>query len=76
VLERSPSRLADKRRLLVSASQLTTLRCCCRRQRKLENLTVITADMVTFEPPLLYDRVVSVEMFEHMKNYQVLREIT
>jgi len=35
------------------------------------NLTVITADMVDFEAPRQFDRVVSVEMFEHMKNYQV-----
>jgi cyclopropane fatty-acyl-phospholipid synthase-like methyltransferase len=28
--------------------------------------------MVDFKPPAHYDRVVSVEMFEHMKNYQEL----
>ena len=36
------------------------------------NLTIITADMNEFEAPSTYDRVVSVEMFEHMRNYQVL----
>jgi cyclopropane-fatty-acyl-phospholipid synthase len=36
------------------------------------NLTIITADMNVFEAPSTYDRVVSVEMFEHMRNYQVL----
>ncbi len=33
---------------------------------------VITADMVTFQAPATYDRVLTVEMMEHMKNYQVL----
>lgn len=40
--------------------------------RGITNLTVITADMVEFQAPGTYDRVVSVEMFEHMKNYQEL----
>lgn len=30
--------------------------------------------MVTFTPPGEYDRIVSIEMFEHMKNYGVLME--
>lgn len=40
-------------------------------QRGLTNLTVITADMNQFEPPerRRFDRVVSVEMFEHMANW-------
>ena len=39
--------------------------------RGLTNLTVITADMNQFEPPKgrRFDRVVSVEMFEHMANW-------
>lgn len=28
--------------------------------------------MVDFQPPSTYDRIVSIEMFEHMKNYQAL----
>ena len=36
------------------------------------NLNIITCDMNTFEAPAKYDRVVSVEMFEHMRNWQVL----
>jgi len=40
--------------------------------RGLTNLTVITADMNAFDPADTFDRVVSVEMFEHMKNYQLL----
>ena len=32
---------------------------------------VITADVVQFNTQQRFDRVVSIEMFEHMKNYQV-----
>jgi cyclopropane-fatty-acyl-phospholipid synthase len=42
------------------------------KRRGLTNLTIITADMNVFEIGRGFDRVVSVEMFEHMKNYQVL----
>jgi cyclopropane-fatty-acyl-phospholipid synthase len=46
------------------------------RVRQLENLEIITADMREFEPPGSFDRVVSIEMFEHMRNYeQLLRTI-
>jgi cyclopropane-fatty-acyl-phospholipid synthase len=38
----------------------------------LSNVNVITADMNQFEAPQTYDRIVSVEMFEHMRNYQTL----
>jgi len=43
-------------------------------RRELYNVRVITADMNSFAPPEpgTYDRVVSVEMFEHMKNYREL----
>ena len=54
-------------------------------RRGLSNVQVITCDMNRFEPPTdfggqeagvgvrgRFDRVVSVEMFEHMKNYEVL----
>lgn len=40
--------------------------------RGLTNLKVLTADMVNFAPPGEYDRIVSVEMFEHMRNYELL----
>lgn len=42
------------------------------KSRGLRNLNILTADMNVFEAPSQYDRVVSVEMFEHMRNYQVL----
>jgi len=41
-------------------------------QRGLKNLTIVTADMNVFDSAETFDRVVSVEMFEHMKNYQIL----
>jgi len=37
--------------------------------RVLKNLTVITADMNDFATDQTFDRVVSVEMFEHMRNW-------
>ena len=42
------------------------------RERKLTNLEVITADVNTFEPDQTFDRVVSVEMFEHVRNHRSL----
>ncbi|MDE2303011.1 MAG: class I SAM-dependent methyltransferase [Sphingomonadales bacterium] len=41
-------------------------------RRGLANATVITADMNDFAPTGRFDRVVSVEMFEHMANWQAL----
>jgi cyclopropane-fatty-acyl-phospholipid synthase len=42
------------------------------RTRGLTNLRVITCDMNDFVADQLYDRVVSVEMFEHMANWRAL----
>jgi cyclopropane-fatty-acyl-phospholipid synthase len=43
------------------------------RRRGLTNLTIITCDINTFDiAPASFDRVVSVEMFEHLKNYELL----
>lgn len=39
---------------------------------QLKNLKVITADMNVFQTDQQFDRVVSVEMFEHMQNYELL----
>lgn len=45
-------------------------------QRGLNNVTVFTGDISTFDlPESLHhkaDRVISIEMFEHMKNYELL----
>ena len=38
----------------------------------IDNLNVITADVNTFDPGSTFDRIVSIEMFEHMRNYQQL----
>src|SRR3984885_3008044 len=40
--------------------------------RGLTNLTVLTADVRTLELARAFDRVVSIEMFEHMRNYELL----
>lgn len=56
-----------------SAPQREFLEGECER-RKLGNVEIITADANEFEPDGTFDRVVSVEMFEHMRNYQVLLE--
>ena len=40
--------------------------------RGLKNVNIITADMNVFTIDKKFDRVVSVEMFEHMRNYQKL----
>ena len=42
------------------------------KQRNIPNLAVITADMNNFSIDKTFDRVVSVEMFEHMRNYELL----
>ncbi|MFK7827618.1 MAG: cyclopropane-fatty-acyl-phospholipid synthase family protein [Oligoflexales bacterium] len=42
------------------------------KTRGIANLDVITCDMNEFEPNRSFDRVVSIEMFEHMRNYQKL----
>ncbi len=42
--------------------------------RKINNLQVITADINTFSINKKFDRIVSVEMFEHLRNYQLLFE--
>ena len=42
------------------------------KARGLSNLSVVTADMNAFTPQGRFDRVVSVEMFEHMANWRAL----
>lgn len=41
-------------------------------KRGLRNLRVVTADMNVFDPTEQFDRIVSVEMFEHMLNWRQL----
>ena len=54
-----------------SASQKEYIYKECEK-RGITNLEVITADMNVFQTEKKFDRVVSVEMFEHMKNYDIL----
>jgi len=42
------------------------------RNRSLTNLKIITCDMNVFDPKNTFDRIVSVEMFEHMMNWREL----
>jgi cyclopropane-fatty-acyl-phospholipid synthase len=70
---------------IVSVSNSETQRAFIQGQcqsRNLENITAITADMADFEGDrrfdqmAKFDRVISIEMFEHMKNYtRLLRRI-
>ena len=41
-----------------------------RPRRGIANVEVVTADVTAFEPGRTFDRVVSVEMFEHVRNYE------
>jgi cyclopropane-fatty-acyl-phospholipid synthase len=42
------------------------------RKRGLEGIDVVTADMNDFDTDRRFDRIVSVEMIEHMRNYEIL----
>jgi cyclopropane-fatty-acyl-phospholipid synthase len=54
-----------------SAAQRESILADCRRLG-LANVDAVTADMNRFSPGRTFDRVVSVEMFEHMRNYEEL----
>lgn len=54
-----------------SASQKTHIEKTLER-RGLKNVTLVTADINQFQTDLVFDRVVSIEMFEHVRNYQTL----
>ena len=54
-----------------SASQREFIEARARAQG-LDNVRVVTADMRTFNPGEQFDRIVSVEMFEHLRNYELL----
>jgi cyclopropane-fatty-acyl-phospholipid synthase len=42
------------------------------REMGLANVRIITADINAFVPPGAYDRIVSVEMFEHLRNWPLM----
>jgi len=54
-----------------AVSQREFIQAQC-RNRGIDNLEVVTADMNRFEPRDRYDRIVSIEMFEHMRNWEAL----
>ena len=54
-----------------SATQRTHIEAAAKEQG-LANIQVITADINAFETSSRFDRVVSIEMFEHMNNYREL----
>ncbi len=55
-----------------SNSQREFIMAQAKERRVADNLTVITADMNDFQINKSFDRVVSVEMFEHMRNHREL----
>ncbi|UCE54817.1 MAG: class I SAM-dependent methyltransferase [Desulfobacterales bacterium] len=66
-------RYPESRVVAVSNSRLQAdfIRARC-VERNLKNITVITEDMNSFSIDRQFDRVVSVEMFEHMRNWPLL----
>lgn len=54
-----------------SANQRRFIESACRRNA-ISNVQIVTADMNHFRPDRRFDRVVSVEMFEHMRNWPEL----
>lgn len=54
-----------------SASQRAYIESECQK-RNLKNVRVITADINDFEPQTQFDRIVTVEMLEHVRNYSAL----
>jgi cyclopropane-fatty-acyl-phospholipid synthase len=60
---------------ILAVSNSKTQKAYIERQAEvlgLDHLTVMTADVVDLDLDRVFDRVVSVEMFEHMKNYRAL----
>jgi cyclopropane-fatty-acyl-phospholipid synthase len=68
---RGNSRMRTSSRYPISNSQREYIEAEAIR-RGLANLRVITADMNTFDATEQFDRIVSVEMFEHMMNWREL----
>jgi len=54
-----------------SSTQREYIQAQC-RARGLDNISVITADVADLYTDQRFDRVLSIEMFEHMKNYEQL----
>lgn len=56
------SNSADQRNFIIESA----------RKKGLENIEVITQDMNNFTTAHKFDRIISIEMFEHMRNYRLL----
>ncbi|MEM9160253.1 MAG: cyclopropane-fatty-acyl-phospholipid synthase family protein, partial [Verrucomicrobiota bacterium] len=70
---RAAAKFPNSRFTLVSNSSLQADHIRNRAaKRGLANLEVLTCDMNVFDPGKQFDRIVSVEMLEHMKNYDTL----
>ena len=54
-----------------SAGQRAFIEGRC-KERGIDNLEVVTRDINDFETTRRFDRVVSIEMFEHLRNYDVI----
>jgi len=62
---------------ITAVSNSHSQRCYIESQiasRELHNLKVVTCDMNAFDTAEQFDRIVSVEMFEHMSNWRMLLE--
>jgi cyclopropane-fatty-acyl-phospholipid synthase len=47
------------------------------RERRIASVEVRTADIDTFDPGQTFDRILSIEMFEHLRNYrEILRRVS
>lgn len=44
------------------------------KERGITNVAIVTYNFETFQPPGDYDRIVSVEMFEHLRNWELALE--
>jgi cyclopropane-fatty-acyl-phospholipid synthase len=54
-----------------SATQRAHIEGCC-RERGFDRVRVTTGSVADFAPSAVFDRIVSVEMFEHVRNYDEL----
>jgi len=52
-----------------SQTQAGHIRAACSRAG-IDSVTAVTADIATFDPSRRFDRIVSVEMLEHVRNYR------
>merc|ERR550534_467332 len=57
-----------------SSTQGEHIRSTAEKMGQGHRVTVCTADANTFQTPKRFDRIISIEMFEHMKNYDRLFE--